>query len=126
MYEIKFDGYRAVAFKEAKDVKLVSRNNKTFDYLQLLDSLKSLPRSMRKAARRSSSSTYSKDPEVCPAGLLRLRPVVPPREKDLQPLSGQRSHVWVKFEITKSQEFVVGGYTLPEAGRKYFGSVLVS
>jgi len=39
--------------------------------------------------------------------------------------SGRRSGAWVKFKITKSQEFVVGGYTLPEGGRKYFGSLLV-
>jgi bifunctional non-homologous end joining protein LigD len=40
LYEIKFDGYRALAFKEGKDVRLVSRNKKTFDYPQLLDALK--------------------------------------------------------------------------------------
>jgi bifunctional non-homologous end joining protein LigD len=28
--------------------------------------------------------------------------------------SGRRSGAWVKFKITKSQEFAVGGYTLPE------------
>src|SRR5262249_21542232 len=39
--------------------------------------------------------------------------------------SGRRSGAWVKFKITKSQEFVIGGYTLPEGGRKYFGSLLV-
>jgi ATP-dependent DNA ligase len=39
--------------------------------------------------------------------------------------SGRRSGAWVKFEITKSQELVIGGYTLPERGRKYFGSLLV-
>jgi bifunctional non-homologous end joining protein LigD len=39
--------------------------------------------------------------------------------------SGQRSGAWVKFKITKSQEFVIGGYTLPEGNRKYFGSLLV-
>jgi len=42
LYEIKFDGYRALAFKEGKDVRLVSRNKKTFDYPQLLDALKLL------------------------------------------------------------------------------------
>jgi hypothetical protein len=36
-----------------------------------------------------------------------------------------RMAAWVKFKITKSQEFVIGGYTLPEGGRKYFGSLLV-
>ena len=39
--------------------------------------------------------------------------------------SGRRSGSWVKFKITKSQEFIIGGYTLPEGGRKYFGSLLV-
>jgi bifunctional non-homologous end joining protein LigD len=43
LYEIKFDGYRALAFKDGKDVRLVSRNNKPFDYPELLDSLKKLP-----------------------------------------------------------------------------------
>ena len=35
--EIKFDGYRVLAFKEGKNVKLVSRNQKAFDYPQLLE-----------------------------------------------------------------------------------------
>jgi bifunctional non-homologous end joining protein LigD len=43
LYEIKFDGYRAPAFKDGKDVRLVSRNKKAFDYPQLLDALKKLP-----------------------------------------------------------------------------------
>jgi hypothetical protein len=29
------------------------------------------------------------------------------------------SSAWVKFKITKSEEFVIGGYTLPEGNRKY-------
>jgi bifunctional non-homologous end joining protein LigD len=43
LYEIKLDGYRALAFKDGKDVRLVSRNKKAFDYPQLLDALKLLP-----------------------------------------------------------------------------------
>jgi ATP-dependent DNA ligase len=43
LYEIKHDGYRALAFKDGKDVHLVSRNKKTFNYPQLLEALKSLP-----------------------------------------------------------------------------------
>jgi bifunctional non-homologous end joining protein LigD len=43
LYEIKHDGYRALAFKEGKNVRLVSRNKKAFDYPQLLDALKLLP-----------------------------------------------------------------------------------
>jgi bifunctional non-homologous end joining protein LigD len=39
--------------------------------------------------------------------------------------SGQRSGGWVKFKIIESQEFVIGGCTLPEGSRKNFGSLLV-
>src|SRR4029077_686635 len=42
LYEIKHDGYRALAFKDGKDVRLIWRNNKPFNYPQLLDSLKLL------------------------------------------------------------------------------------
>jgi bifunctional non-homologous end joining protein LigD len=39
--------------------------------------------------------------------------------------SGRRSGAWVKVKLTRVQEFVIGGYTLPEGSRKYFGSLLV-
>jgi bifunctional non-homologous end joining protein LigD len=42
-YEVKSDGYRALAFKDGKDVRLVSRNQKDFNYPRLLDALKLLP-----------------------------------------------------------------------------------
>ena len=47
LYEIKFGGYRALAFKDGKDVRLISRNKKAFDYPQLLDAIKKLPRDFR-------------------------------------------------------------------------------
>jgi bifunctional non-homologous end joining protein LigD len=43
LYEIKHDGYRALAFKDGTDVRLISRKNKEFKYPQLLDALKLLP-----------------------------------------------------------------------------------
>jgi bifunctional non-homologous end joining protein LigD len=44
IYEMKFDGYRVLAFKAGKEVRLISRNRTNFDndYPQLIDSLKSL------------------------------------------------------------------------------------
>jgi len=42
LYEVKLDGYRALAFIDRKDVRLISRNNKPLNYPQLLDSLKLL------------------------------------------------------------------------------------
>jgi bifunctional non-homologous end joining protein LigD len=44
IYELKFDGYRALAFKDDKEVRLISRNRTNFnkDYPQLIDALKLL------------------------------------------------------------------------------------
>ena len=42
LYEIKHDDYRALAFKDGKDVRSVSRNNKQLTYSEVLDSLKLL------------------------------------------------------------------------------------
>ena len=42
LYEVKLDGYRALAFKDGNDVRLISRNNKPLNYPQVLDSLKFL------------------------------------------------------------------------------------
>jgi bifunctional non-homologous end joining protein LigD len=44
IYELKYDGYRALAFKSGSDVRLVSRNRTNFNnaYPHLIDALKSL------------------------------------------------------------------------------------
>jgi bifunctional non-homologous end joining protein LigD len=44
IYEVKFDGYRALAFKADKEVRFVSRNRTVFnnDYPELVDALKLL------------------------------------------------------------------------------------
>jgi bifunctional non-homologous end joining protein LigD len=190
LYEIKHDGYRALAFKEGKDVRLVSRNNKAFDYPQLVDALKKLPasrvildgeiaaldekgrssfqllQSFKKSgdvplvyyvfdllsldgkdqcnqplsARRKALTNVLKDaPEnIRLSGELRgskdellrvaqefgLEGLVAKRPDSVYE-SGRRSGAWVKFKITKAQEFVIGGYTLPEGARSHFGSLLV-
>ena len=191
LYEVKLDGYRVLAFKDAKEVRLISRNQKPFNYPQLLDSLKLLPteqvildgeivaldekgrssfqllqvfksseervplvyyafdllflngKDLRKeplsARRKLLAEVLKKAPEnIRLSGglqgskedLLRVA-----REFGLEDLvakrlnsayeSGRRSGAWVKVKLTKSQEFVIGGYTLPEGSRKYFGSLLV-
>jgi ATP-dependent DNA ligase len=67
LYEIKHDGYRALGFKDGREVRLVSRNKKTFDYRcrpTVLSSMAKLPRWTRKAALRSSVFSYSKSLEA--------------------------------------------------------------
>jgi bifunctional non-homologous end joining protein LigD len=190
LYEIKHDGYRALAFKDGKDVRLVSRNNKAFDYPEVINALKKLPvdraildgeiaaldekgrssfqllqlfkksgdvplvyyvfdllslegkdlRNETLATRRKALANLLKDP----SGNIRLSDELRGSKEDLIRVaqefgleglvakkpdsvyeSGRRSGAWVKFKITKSQEFVIGGFTLPEGARSHFGSLLV-
>jgi ATP-dependent DNA ligase len=39
--------------------------------------------------------------------------------------AGKRTGAWIKLKLHLVQEFVMGGYTDPESGRKYYGSLLV-
>jgi ATP-dependent DNA ligase len=75
LYEIKHDGYRALAFKDGKDVRLISRNNKQFTYQELLNALTVLPAKHmvldgeiaaldEKGALRSGCSSSSKSLEA--------------------------------------------------------------
>ena len=191
LYEVKLDGYRAVAFKEGKEIRLISRNNNPLNYPQLTDSLKLLPtdqvildgeivaldekgrssfqllqnyksseqgvplvyyvfdllflerkdlRDKPLSARRKlldgvlkkapENIRISKELKGSKEELLRVA-----QEFGLEGLvakrlnsryeSGRRSGAWVKIKLTLSQEFVIGGYTLPEGNRRYFGSLLV-
>jgi bifunctional non-homologous end joining protein LigD len=191
LYEVKLDGYRALAFKDGKEVRLISRNNKPFNYPQLLDALKLLPadhvildgeivaldekgrssfqllqiyksseqrvplvyyvfdlpfldgKDLRKeplSVRRMLLATVlkkapenirlSKELQGTKDELLRvaqefgLEGLVAKRLNSLYE-SGRRSGAWVKVKLTRAQEFVIGGYTLPEGSRRYFGSLLV-
>jgi bifunctional non-homologous end joining protein LigD len=191
LYEVKLDGDRALAFKDGKEVRLISRNNKPFNYFQLLDALKSLPadrvildgeivaldekgrssfqllqvfksseqrvplvyyvfdllflegKDLRKeplsAKRKLLAEVLKKAPPSIriseglhgsAADLLRvaqefgLEGLVAKRPSSVYE-SGRRTGAWVKVKLTRSQEFVIGGYTLPEGSRKYFGSLLV-
>jgi len=38
---------------------------------------------------------------------------------------GKRTGAWIKLKLHQEQEFVIGGFTEPEASRKYFGALLV-
>jgi bifunctional non-homologous end joining protein LigD len=191
LYEVKLDGYRALCFKDGKEVRLISRNNKPLNYPQLLDALKALPadhvildgeivaldekgrssfqllqiyKSSEKrvplvyyvfdllflegkdlrneplsARRKLLATVLKKAPENIRLSeglqgsredLLRvaqefgLEGLVAKRLGSLYE-SGRRSDAWVKVKLTLAQEFVIGGYTLPEGSRKYFGSLLV-
>jgi bifunctional non-homologous end joining protein LigD len=191
LYEVKLDGYRALAFKDSRDVRLISRNNKPLNYPPLLDSLKLLAveqvildgeivaldekgrssfqllqvykssqqcvplvyyvfdllfvdgKDLRKeplsARRKLLADILKKAPpdirlseglQGSKEDLLRvtqefgLEGLVAKRLSSLYE-SGRRSGAWVKVKLTKDQEFVIGGYTLPEGSRRYFGSILV-
>jgi bifunctional non-homologous end joining protein LigD len=176
--------------RDDKDVRLVSRNKKAFDYPLLIDALKKLqaervildaeiaalneqgrssfqllqmlkssngvplvfyvfdllflegkdllkkPLSARRKLlanllkkppeniRLSDELRGSKDDLVRVAQQFGLEGLVAKRPNSVYE-SGRRSGAWVKFKITNAQEFVIGGYTLPERSRSHFGSLLV-
>jgi bifunctional non-homologous end joining protein LigD len=41
------------------------------------------------------------------------------------PYTEGRSADWLKFKINQQEEFVIGGYTMPEGSRHYFGALLL-
>jgi bifunctional non-homologous end joining protein LigD len=121
-------------FKRSGDVPLVYY---VFDLLSLEGKdLRDQPLSARRKAlanllkdppdriRLSDELRGSKDELVRVAKEFGLEGLVAKRKTSVYE-SGRRSGAWVKFKITKSQEFVIGGYTLPEGARSHFGSLLV-
>ena len=110
-------------FKRSGDVPLVYQ---VFDLL-FLDGkdLREQPLSARRKAlanllknspyniRLSEELRGSKDELVRVAQEFGLEGLVAERKTSVYE-SGRRSGAWVKDKITKSQEFVIGGYTLPE------------
>jgi bifunctional non-homologous end joining protein LigD len=192
IYEMKFDGYRASAFKAGSEVRLLSRNRILFNdnYPTLIEALRTLkPKNFiidgeiaaldqhgRSSFQLLQSYGVAKGiPLVYYAfdllsledSDLRSRPLIERRQllakllkkapenikfseelkgtseqllqvargfhiegliakrPDSPYESGRRSGAWVKFKLTQQQEFVIGGYTPPEGGRKYFGALLV-
>jgi bifunctional non-homologous end joining protein LigD len=47
------------------------------------------------------------------------------KQADSRYETGRRSGAWIKLKLISSQEFVIGGYTPPAGGRKYFGAIIV-
>ena len=192
IYEMKFDGYRALAFKARSEVRLLSRNRTLFNdnYPRLVDSFKALKAkgfiidgeiAVLDQQGRSSFQLlqsyggqkgiplvyYAFDLLSLDGTDLRSRPLVERRERlarllkkapenikfseglqgtkdellrvarqfQLEGLlakrrdsiyeAGRRSGAWVKVKLTQQQEFLIGGYTPPEGGRKHFGALLV-
>src|SRR5215469_1995014 len=180
LYEVKLDGYRALALKDGKDVRLISRNNKLLNYPQVLDSLKLLAvqqfildgeivaldekgrssfqllQDYKSSEQRVPLVYYVFDLLFSEGKDLRKEPLstrrklladilkkAPPNIRLSEGLQGskedllrvaqefgldglsskgrirfyesaRRSGARVKIKLTKAQEFVIGGYTLPE------------
>jgi bifunctional non-homologous end joining protein LigD len=193
IYEIKFDGYRALALRGGRETRVLSRNEKdlgrkfpevkdsiaaldvqdafidgeivaldekgrssfqalqgfdmgqerppivfyAFDLLRLNGKdLQNLPIEERKAKLEELlkkvpgvirySISFTKDIQVLlgRARELGLEGLIGKRSGSRYE-AGKRSGAWVKIKLHQEQEFVIGGYTDPEGGRKHFGALLV-
>ncbi len=193
LYELKFDGFRAIAVNNDKNISLFSRNeNKlnarfpeivdairiltvrecvidgeivalddkgrsSFQLLQALEmesqkaplrfyvfdllqlggkSLLQLPLEQRKQLLAKIcqdvddpirySGEIGGDPESLLAEVQKrgLEGLIGKQRKSVYE-PGRRNGAWIKLKCVNEQEFVVGGYTLPEGSRKHFGAILV-
>ncbi len=185
-YELKLDGYRALAFKSYGVAHLRSRNNKSFDakYPAILSALARLPdetvidgevvaldadgrpsfNALQNSAPTAQVCYYVFDVMVLAGRSVILEPLSARREllrhKVLPRLSepireapqfdaslsdliravreqglegivakrldsayepGQRSGAWRKMRVNRSQDFVIGGYTV---GRRHFDALI--
>jgi bifunctional non-homologous end joining protein LigD len=194
VYELKFDGFRAVAVKLGSSATLISRNRKDLSerFPELIQSVRKLKLKsgvldgeivvLDDSGRPSFQALQNigEDPAVrarlfyfvfdiinfegrdlrqlplddrkyvleslAKGGVPRIRIVQAQRttpeaviakveEQGLEGLiakkrlsryeAGQRSGSWLKYKNLHSQEFVIGGYTLPEGSREHFGSLVV-
>jgi bifunctional non-homologous end joining protein LigD len=192
-YELKFDGYRALALKGGDEVRLLSRNEKdlgkkfaavtqavaeldcrdaiidgevvaldekgrpsfqhlqayekgeerpplfyyVYDLLQLNgEDLRARPLSERRALLQEvvenapETVRYSMPFDAELQDLLEqarsfgLEGLIG-KQPDSRYESGRRTGAWIKLKLVASQEFVIGGYTPPAGGRKYFGAIIV-
>jgi bifunctional non-homologous end joining protein LigD len=186
LYELKLDGYRALASKSGGEVQLRSRNNKDFNarYPGLVKALESMPDetvldgeivSLDEAGRPSFNALQNHGPrsslhffifdllilrghDVMAEPLLKRRALIEKhvlptladpiryspileaslpnlirsvREQGLEGLvakrrdsryePGERSGAWVKMRVNRTQEFVIGGYTL---GGRHFDALI--
>lgn len=193
LYEIKFDGYRALAFIGKDGVEVLSRNNKDLGekFPPVAESLRKLkaantildgeivalsPKGQSSFQLLQSYELGQERPPLFfyvfdlpqhegedlralpleerrgrlekllrkPPGILRLSEAVgTDGEKLLEQAralglegmigkragsvyeAGRRSGAWIKLKTHREQEFVIGGYTDPEGGRKHFGALLM-
>jgi bifunctional non-homologous end joining protein LigD len=193
IYEIKFDGFRALAFIKDHEIHLLSRNEKdltgkfpeiarsfaalmadeavidgeivaldkkgvsSFQLLQAFESgekrppiffyafdllhlngkdLKKRPLIERKAVleklleikspliRYSASLGEDAEKLLKHAKKLGLEGLIGKRKTSAYE-PGRRSGAWIKLKLHREQEFVIGGYTDPEGGRRHFGALLI-
>ena len=101
LFEIKWDGYRAIAFLENGKARLVSRNQN--DLTPRYPELRDLPQFVK--AKKGLEGILAKRREC--------------------PYQEGRNRDWLKIKIRHRLECVIGGYTEPEGSRPYFGSIVL-
>ena len=168
VFERKYDGIRALAFKRGRDVRLLSRNRLAQDYPTVVETIASLDvgdaildgeltwrgetrvayyvfdvlwlegRDLTRLPLDERRALLDALPFRSPLHrVTRLRDERPwdracaegwegviAKRRD-SPYEHKRSKHWLKMKCEASQEFVVGGFTDPQGGRRGLGALLV-
>ncbi|MGZ4816119.1 MAG: DNA polymerase ligase N-terminal domain-containing protein [Terriglobales bacterium] len=148
LYEIKWDGYRAIAFIENGKLRLVSRNQN--EMTSLYPELQVLPKQVKATQAILDGEVVALEQRkqllqsiITPSPILRYsehfvnegeRLFEAAREQGLEGIVAKRrnscyeqkrSREWLKMKISRRQETVIAGYTDPRGSREHFGSLVL-
>src|SRR5436190_1227197 len=108
-YQLKVDGYRAIAFKTGGKLYVRSRNDKDFAgrYPRVLTGLPKLTEPARYLGDLDAPLTAL----IASVKAQGFEGLVAKR-RDSRYEAGLRSGAWQKMRVNRGQEFVIGGYTV--------------
>ena len=112
-YEPKWDGFRALVFRDGDDVVLQSRNGKDLGryFPELLDALRDETSTAVRARRRGRGSARDRRPY--PAGLGVAQPADPSRRKPDQDAGRADAGALHRFRRARHRRHVIDGRAVP-------------
>lgn len=129
LYEVKFDGYRLLAFIEGRRIRLLTRRGHdwTDRFPHVQEALRALP--VKQAVLdgevvAAGAHVRGRGQEFLDFACQSGQEGIIAKRAD-SPYRQERTHDWLKVKCLNRQEFVVGGFTDPAGSRTGFGALLL-